>query len=120
MKKIEMGNYDFLYEKNHVRLSTGAIADMETYTIEDGYKAFDNLISMIVMEHFKEILKTSTEDQNYDQAIEMVKNEVKHVVENELSENYEAALTWILTTLALERMNFFINKVIEKQNKKES
>ncbi|HBT88329.1 hypothetical protein [Desulfobacter sp.] len=120
MKKFKMGNYDFLYEKNYLRLSTGAIADMKTNTIEDAFKAFDNLTSMIVMEHFKEILKTSTEDQNYDQAVEMVKNEVKHLVKNELSENYEAALTWVLTTLALERMNFFINKVIEEQNKKES
>lgn len=109
-----MGKVIHLFNKDYITLSNGAVADMNINSIQEAIDAFDNLLSMIVMEHFKEILKTSTEDQNYDRAVEIIKKEVIHLVENELVD-HKISLDWILTTLALGRLNFFLEKVTKNQ-----
>jgi len=111
-----MGEVIHVFDTAFIKLSNGAIADMYTETIEEAIDAFDNLLSMIVMEHFEEIVKHSTKDQNYNRAIEIIKKEVIHLVENEFID-HKGALDWVLTTLALKRLSFFIEKVTEKQNR---
>ncbi len=118
MGKFKMG-HNPLRPGCYLTLSTGAIADMTTDTAQEAIEAVDNLLSMIVMENFRKILKASTEDQNYDRAVEIIEKEVQHLVHSEFAANHEGGLHWILTVLALERFDFFITEVIKKQKKEQ-
>ena len=118
MEEFQMGKVNSLhYDECYLELSTGAMADMTSDTIQDGIDAFDNLLSMIVMENFEKILKASKESPEDDRTVELIEKEVRHLVDNELAGNHEGALHWILLICALDRLDFIITEVRKRQNK---
>ena len=115
-----MGQLDLDYNpfmKFYLTLSTGAVADMTANNIQEDIEAVDNLLSMIVMEHFEEILKTYNRTGE-DPTVELITAEVQHLVENEFSENPEDALCHFLTALALQRYLYLTDEVRKRQEKK--
>ena len=116
MGKLKMGHSP-LRPGCYLSLSTGAIADMTADTAQEAIEAADNLLSMIVMENFKKMLKKQNKIGE-DHAIEIIEAEVRYLVENEFSGNPEGALHWFLTTLALERLHIITTEVRKRQNYK--
>ena len=102
----------------NITLSNGTAVDMYSETIEEAFEAFDNLLSSIVLEQFKDIVKISVDEGNYDAAVEILKKEVHHVVESQLI-NHREALEWILSTLVLQRLDYFISEINKKQQKED-
>lgn len=113
-----MGKVINLYgDRTSVILSTGTAIDMQSTTIKEEIDAFDNLLSATVMEHFANILKISTSEGNYDCALDILQNEVDHLVDNVFID-HKMCLKSILTTLLMQRFGFFITNVLENQEKK--
>jgi len=95
-------------------LSTGAVADMTVCNFGDAINAADNLLNMIVMEHFEEILKTQNQNGE-DLTVEIIENEVKHLIDNNIKDHKEA-LRWFLEIFSLQRLLHITNEVNKKKN----
>ena len=113
MSKVKSPRYGGCY----IQLSNGSLVDMNYSTIQEGIQAFDNFLSMIVMGNFKKILKISNESPENDKTVDIIEEEVIHLVENELTGNYKCVLQWILLTCALERLDFITTEVRKRQKK---
>ena len=92
-----------------VRLSTGACVNMQTSTFD----SLDNLIGVIVDEHFKTILTTAMEDGDYSRGAELLYDEISHIVENELVD-YKTVLKQALHTLAISRLIYILEHIEEE------
>ena len=115
-----MGQLDLDYNPVmgcYLTLSTGAVADMTACNLGEAIDSVDNLLSMIVMEHFEETLKKF--DSTGDIVGELIETEVDHLIENEFSDNLEGALKFILMTLSLQRYIYITDEVRKRQEKKE-
>ncbi|MBF0233164.1 MAG: hypothetical protein HQK65_09020 [Desulfamplus sp.] len=118
MAQYEMGQYAHGNHLNFITLSNGEIADMNADTLHEGYEAFENLLNMIVMTNFKEILRVATEDQSYDRSVEIVLHEVNHVVQNELGDDYKNTLFWFLFHMAFNKLEYYIDVAVKSQESK--
>lgn len=115
MGKFHMGNNP-LRSECYLFLSTGAVADMTSNTAEEAIDAVDNLLSMIVVENLERILKTQNQTGE-DHTIEMIEEEVRYIVESQFID-FEGALCWFLTTLALQRLDYFSTEIRKRQNRR--
>ena len=113
-----MGQYAHGNHLNFITLSNGEVADMTHDSFHEGYEALENLLNMIVMTNFKEILRVATEDQSYDRSVEIVLNEVNHVIQNELGEDFKNTLFWFLFFLAFNKLEYYIDVAVKSQESK--
>ena len=95
--------------KGIVNLSTGACVDMRTSTFD----SLDNLVGVIVDEHFKTILTTAMEDGDYSRGAKLLFDEINHIVENELVD-HKAVLKQALHTLAISRLIYILEHIEEE------
>ena len=78
-----MGEVIYIYgDRNSIILSTGTAVDIYAENVKEEIDAFDNLLSATVMEHFYKILYMSTAEDTYDCAIDILEDEVDHLIDN--------------------------------------
>jgi hypothetical protein len=116
MAKIIPLNNDVLRDAGILTLSTGAHVDMRAETIEEWIEAYKNLIGVIVDVHFKEVVKQGIIDGNYDNAYEILFNELSHILDNEIKDN-RLFLEQILYAFTVKHFVELINEVHEIRQK---
>lgn len=89
-----------------------------SFTIEhdDAYNMFDNLLSEVVMANFAEILKIATSGKNIESIYEILYNEVKNIIDNQIT-NHKFYLEIAFYAMVLHRFEFFYDHAYGHQQK---